>query len=316
MGSAAAVEVNHLSFSYRNRSGERQALKEVSFAVQKGQTFGLLGPNGSGKTTLFRTLSTFFPIQSGRIKILGTDLAENPQEVRKHIGVVFQSPALDKKLTVFENLKHQGHLYGLSGSTLRERIQNALERVGLADRARELASELSGGLQRRAELAKGLLHHPQLLLLDEPSTGLDPGARKDVWNYLKELKKEKGTTILLTTHWMEEAERCDHLAIMNEGTLVAEGTPKTLKNDIGGDVISIETDDPELLAQKIREKFGGDPRVVDGTLRIERPQGHQFIPQLVEAFPGLICSTTLGKPTLEDVFIHQTGHKFWKEAQS
>jgi ABC-2 type transport system ATP-binding protein len=231
--------------------------------------------------------------------------------VRRDLGVVFQAPGLDKKLTVRENLKHQGHLYGMSGTTLVDRIETILSRLALTDRGNDLVETLSGGLKRRVEVAKGLLHKPKLLLLDEPSTGLDPGARRDLWDYLGELKKSERMTIIVTTHLMEEAEKCDRVAILNEGNLVALGTPAALKSEIGGDVISVETPNPEGLRGEIEKKFSARAQVVDGVLRIERANGHEFIPQLVSAFPGQITSVTLGKPTLEDVFVKHTGHRLF-----
>jgi ABC-2 type transport system ATP-binding protein len=306
--SGPAITIAELEFAY----GERKVLRGLSFEVHTGEIFGLLGPNGSGKTTTFKILSTFFSVAAGKVQIFGTDPGVDPATTRRDLGVVFQSPSLDKRLTVRENLRHQGHLYGLSGSELEERIVEQLEHAGLAARADDVVHELSGGLQRRAELAKGLLHRPKLLILDEPSTGLDPAARIDLWKTLNDLKSQ-GTTILLTTHLMEEAQRCDRLAILHEGNVVALGSPDELTGAIGGDVLSVECSTPEAMAQKVQEKFGGTPVVVDGTLRIERPDAHSFIPQLVEAFPGSFSSLTLSKPTLEDVFIRKTGHKFWRE---
>src|SRR5947207_969151 len=192
---------------------------------------------------------------AGRTLILGFDGARDPNNLRRHIGVVFQAQSIDLKLTAAENLRHQGHLYGLRGGALRTRIEEMLERVGLADRAREKAETFSGGMQRRLELAKGLLHHPQVLLLDEPTTGLDPGARRDLWQYLRILRDEEHVSVLVTTHLMEEAERCDRLAIMNEGNLVALGTPAELKSEIGGDVILLDAaHDPGILADNIRAR--------------------------------------------------------------
>jgi ABC-2 type transport system ATP-binding protein len=188
-----------------------------------------------------------------------------------------------------------------------------LARVGLADRAREKAETFSGGMQRRLELAKGLLHHPSVLLLDEPTTGLDPGARRDLWQYLQTLRDEEKVTVIVTTHLMEEAEHCDRLAILNEGKLVALGTPAKLKHEIGGDVILLDTRDPEALAEKIRARFEVDAHVLDGQVRLERENGHRFITDVVETFPGEIEAISVSKPTLEDVFIHRTGHKFWTE---
>ena len=196
-----------------HRYGERTALNGVSFDVRPAELFGLLGPNGSGKTTLFRILSTLMVPVSGRATILGFDVARDPNGLRRRIGVVFQAQSIDVKLTAAENLTHQGHLYGLHGATLKARIHEMLSRVGLVDRADEKAETFSGGMQRRLELAKGLLHHPSVLLLDEPTTGLDPGARRDLWQYLAILRDEEKVTVIVTTHLMEEAERCDRLAI-------------------------------------------------------------------------------------------------------
>lgn len=308
------VVVDHLTHTYparRPSKVEWRALKGVSFSVAEGEIFGLLGPNGGGKTTTFNILSTFFAPTGGKAAVFGHDVATEASAVRERLGVVFQNPSLDKKLTVWENLRHQGHLYDLQGQDLEKRIEGMLDRVRLLDRAHDLVEVLSGGLRRRVELAKGLLHRPGLLLLDEPSTGLDPGARRDLWDYLKELKSREKMTMVVTTHLMEEAEKCDRVAILNKGELVAIGTPNALKSQIGGDIIAIETADPEELSRDIQKKFGGSPKVVDGILRLERDKGHEFIPQLVSAFPGRIISVTLGKPTLEDVFIRQTGHRFW-----
>jgi ABC-2 type transport system ATP-binding protein len=304
------IQIEQLSHRY----GERAALDEVSFTVNAAEIFGLLGPNGSGKTTLFRILSTLMLPSSGSARVMGFDAAQSPADVRRQIGVVFQAQSIDVKLTAAENLWHQGHLYGMSGAALDRRIQEVLEHVGLEDRARERTQTFSGGMQRRVELAKGLLHRPSVLLLDEPTTGLDPGARRDLWQYLKSLREHEQVTVLITTHLMEEAERCDRLAILNEGRLVALGTPAALKSEIGGDVILLEARDPESLARRITERFGGSPAVLDGKVRLERQHGHRFVTDVVEAFPGEIEAMSVSKPTLEDVFIDRTGHRFWTEA--
>jgi ABC-2 type transport system ATP-binding protein len=300
------IQIQNLSHRY----GERAALAGVSLEVNAGEIFGFLGPNGSGKTTLFRILSTLMTPADGTVLIDGLDLRTARDAIRRHIGVVFQSPSLDKQLTAEENLRHHGHLYGLRGSELERRIDEMLGRVGLAERPRELVGRFSGGMRRRVELAKGLLTRPRILLLDEPSTGLDPGARIDLWRYLCNIRDESGVTILVTTHLMDEAEHCDRLAIMDGGTLAACDTPAALKSRIGADVITLSTDDPATLATAVRERFGVDAEQIDSTVRIERERGHEFIPQLVEAFVGRIRSVSLGKPTLEDVFIHVTGHGF------
>ncbi len=312
MTTPTVVQVESLIHEY----GTRRALDGVDFSVNAGEIFGLLGPNGGGKTTLFRILSTLLRPTRGRALVLGRDTTRQAHEVRDGIGVVFQSPALDRKLTVRENLETQGRLYGLRGAELREAAAEMLRRVRLADRADDRVETLSGGLMRRAEVAKGLLHRPRLLLLDEPSTGLDPGARSDLWEQLHELRDRDGVTILLTTHLMEEAERCDRLAILSRGRLVACGTPRGLKAEIGGDVIAIASPDPAALREEVERRFGGPVTVVDGTLRLERPRGHELIPKIVDAFPGRIDSVTIGHPTLLDVFIHKTGHRFWGEEES
>jgi ABC-2 type transport system ATP-binding protein len=302
----AAIEVRDLDFSY----GDRQALHAVEFAIARGEIFGFLGPNGGGKSTLFRLLSTLVPIQSGNARILGYDLRGATQALRRKIGVVFQSPSLDGKLTVAENLAIHGNLYGIRGAQLKERSRAMLTRLDVADRSGDLAERLSGGLRRRVELAKALLHEPELLLLDEPSTGLDPAARRDFFNLLARLRGSDGVTIVLTTHYMEEAERCDRIGILDQGRLVALAPPGELKQRVGGDVMVISATAPEALAQKISRKFQINAALVDGTLRIERPRGHELVARLVDEFGGEIESVTFGRPTLEDVFVHLTGHRF------
>ena len=296
-----------------HRYGDRAALNGVSFDVQHAELFGLLGPNGSGKTTLFRILSTLMIPVGGHARIMGFDVARDPNSLRRQIGVVFQAQSIDVKLSAAENLWHQGHLYGLHGAALKSRIVEMLGRVGLEDRANEKAETFSGGMQRRLELAKGLLHHPSVLLLDEPTTGLDPGARRDLWQYLAILRDEERVTMIVTTHLMEEAERCDRLAILNEGKVVALGTPDELKHEIGGDVILLDTKNPDSLAERIRGRFHLDAQVLHAQVRIERENGHRFITDVVEAFPGEIEAISVSKPTLEDVFIHRTGHRFWTQ---
>lgn len=302
----SAVELESVEFSY----AKRKALHGVSFRVAEGQTTALLGPNGGGKTTIFKILSTLMHPESGTVRVAGHDLVATPLEVRRSIGVVFQGSSLDSELTASENLVHQGHLYGLRGQTLRTRIDYLFDRFGLSDRRNELAKSLSGGLRRRIELAKALLHLPKIVLLDEPTTGLDPNVRAEFWSYLLDLKEQDGLTILLTTHSLEEAERCDHLIILSEGVVVASGSPESLKDKIGGEVIVVECADPNDLALKIQQRFGFEPSVVDGVLRIERGDGHRFVGEIMESFSGSIQSLTVSRPTLEDVFISETGHRF------
>jgi ABC-2 type transport system ATP-binding protein len=297
------ILAENLSHQY----GSRVALSNVSFEVNAGEIFGLLGPNGGGKSTLFRILSTMMAPTGGRAEVAGHDVARDPAAVRRSIGVVFQTQSLDKALTVAENLRAQGHMYGLSGPKLRERMEQVVERLGLADRRNDLVETLSGGLKRRVEIAKGLLHRPVVLLMDEASTGLDPGARRDLWQYVEELRSREGVTILLTTHILDEADRCDRLALLHQGKVVAEGTPAQLRSRIGGDVVVLEAADSAALARQIETRFGLKPSVMDGVLRVEIANGHRFITEVVEAFPGAIDSVGLHKPTLEDVFVRETG---------
>jgi ABC-2 type transport system ATP-binding protein len=307
------IELDRLSHSY----GDRLALDDLSFAVQPAEIFGLLGPNGSGKTTLFRILSTLMVPSGGVARIQGFDVAREPNRARQQTGIVFQARSLDLKLTVGENLKHQGHLYGLRGEVLKARSQEVLRRVALSDRSQDYVETLSGGMQRRVELAKGLIHSPAVLLLDEPSTGLDPGARRDMWQYLRTLRDQEGVTILVTTHLMEEAEHCDRLAILNQGKLVALGSPAQLKSAIGGDVVLFETASEEAarsVAERMSGRFAVRPTVMGRTVRLEHPEGHRLVTSVVEAFPGEIDAISVARPSLEDVFIQRTGHRFWTDA--
>jgi ABC-2 type transport system ATP-binding protein len=297
------IQVENLTHRY----GDRTALSNVSFEVKKGEVFGLLGPNGGGKSTLFRILSTMMVPGSGRAVIAGHDVVREPAAVRKQVGVVFQTQSLDKALTVSENLRAQGHLHGLSGAELRTRMEAAMERLGLEERRNDLVETLSGGLRRRVEIAKALLHRPQVLLMDEASTGLDPSARRDLSRHVDNLRQKEGVTILLTTHILEEADRCDRLVLLHQGNIVAQGTPGELRSRIGGDVVVLETADSQGLARQIAQKFPVQTSVMDGQVRVEIKDGHRFITDVVEAFPGTIDSVGLHKPTLEDVFVRETG---------
>jgi ABC-2 type transport system ATP-binding protein len=309
MSSPFAVSIDNLAHRY----GERLAVRNLTLTVPVGEIFALLGPNGSGKTTLFRVLSTLLPAQQGQVFVFGHDLSIAPVKAQAQMGVVFQSPGVDRKLTVSENLRHHGRLYGLGGAALRTRCGDMLDRLGLAERARDYVETLSGGLRRRVELAQAMLHQPRMLLMDEPSTGLDPGARSDVWQYLQQIRQEDGVTVVLTTHLLDEAERADRIGIMHNGELVALDTPATLQASVGGDAITIKTTDPKQLCSAISQQFDCDVSVVDGTVRLEQPQGHEWVPRLVESFGQEIDAITIGKPTLEDVFIDRTGHQFWKD---
>jgi len=304
--SQIAVDIDKVGYAY----GSAVALHEVSFRVPRGEIFGLLGPNGGGKSTLFRLLSTLVAMQRGTVHVFGRDLRRERAQVRPSMGVVFQSPALDGKLSVEENLRHQGHLYGLRGAVLRERIDRSLQRFRLSDRRGQRTEFLSGGLQRRVELAKSLLHAPQLLVLDEPSTGLDPGARHDLWSQLEEVRAQDGVTVLMTTHILEEAEGCDQVAILDQGHLVVTGAPQALEAQLGGDVISIRASDLRDVAAQIDERFGVRCRQVGGRLRIQHPEGAALLQQIVQHCGAALDAVTLARPTLEDVFIQYTGREF------
>ena len=300
-----AVETKNLVHRY----GERSALNKLDLTVAPGQIFALLGPNGGGKTTLFRILATLLRPTDGQARVMGFDVRESPHDVRRRIGVMFQSPSVDKKLTVAENLRHHGHLYGLSGRTLSDRTGEVLATIGLVDRAGERVEKLSGGLMRRVEIAKSLMHRPKVLLLDEPSVGLDPHARLALRDQLEELRQSWGVTCLLTTHLMDEAETCDMVGIIDEGVLVACGTPSDLRSSIEGDVVTVTSNKAPALREDIRSRFGADAQLLGDTLRIEHKRGHELATQLADAFGDALLTVTVGRPTLNDVFVKRTGHR-------
>ena len=293
--------------------GARAALDGVTLEVNEGEIFALLGPNGGGKTTLFRILSTLLRPTSGSASVCGHDVETASAAVRSSLGVVFQSPSLDDQLTVAENLRYGGNLYGLHGARLQKLLVEMAEALRVADRLGDRVKDLSGGLQRRVEIAKSLLPRPRVLLLDEPSTGLDPSARIDLWNILGQVRAKFGTTVVLTTHLMDEAERCDRVAILSHGKMIACGTPDTLRATVGGDVLVIEAKDPGALAGQLRERFGWNAVVQHGSVRVEIPHAHEEAVRAVGAFPGAIQLVRAGRPTLEDVFVHMTGERLEEE---
>lgn len=308
-GQSIAISASNLVKSF----GERRALDGISLEVWRGELFCLLGPNGGGKSTLFRVLATLLLPDSGTADIAGHDVVTAAAEVRARLGVVFQSPSLDGKLTILENLRCGGALYGLRGAELESRITEATKALHLADRLHDLVETLSGGLQRRAEIAKCLLIRPEVLLLDEPSTGLDPGARLDLWAALEQLRSEHGVTALCTTHLMEEASRADRVGIVSAGKLVALGTPEELTAAIGGDVISLgvsKETGADQLATIITAKMGIPASVVEGEVRIEHTDAYALAARLAGEFPKEITSLRIARPTLEDVFIARTGRLF------
>lgn len=300
-----AVQIEDVGYRY----GQRVALSGVSLEIAAGEIFGLLGPNGSGKSTLFKLLSTLVPLQEGSIRVQGHDVARDPGAVRRQIGVVFQHPALDKHLTVLENLRYHARLFGLSGAQITRRAGELLERFGLADRAGEIVSTLSGGMRRKVELIKALLPRPRVLILDEPSTGLDVNARLDLRNTLETLRKSGDLTVILTTHLMDEADHCDRLAVLDGGRVLKTATPEALKDEIGGDVITVGGSNLEALEIAVRERLNLSPSRLHDRIRFERPQAHLFVPELITALPGLIDTVSIGRPTLDDVFVHLTGRQ-------
>jgi len=301
--SHAAVDIQGVTHRY----GEHRALRDVTFQVAPGALYGLLGPNGSGKTTLFRILSTLMPPSEGHAAVFGMDTTRQADAVRKRIGVVFQDEALDEALTVRENLRFQGALYGLHGAALHDRIEALLGQLGVADRADDSVEALSGGLRRRADLARGLLHRPDLLLLDEPTSGLDPAARRTFWTAVERLQEANGTTLLLATHLMDEAERCDRVGILSDGDLVADGTPTALKDDLGNETLWLETESPSRLRDRIEAQFGVSTRIVGSLVQVAPTDPPAFLSGLYEAMGDRIRSATIRTPTLEDVFMVHAG---------
>ena len=289
--------------------GEHTALRGVDLDIKAGRVFALLGPNGSGKTTLFRILCTLLPIQQGQVRVGGFDSGEQPLRVREQIGIVFQSPSLDMKLTVDENIACQGALYGIHGAELQQRRDALLKQLDLVDRRSDRCQVLSGGLKRRVELAKGMLHRPRLLLLDEPSSGLDPAARLKLWTAIREMA-DQGMAVLLTTHLLEEADKADDIAIMSQGKLIAEGSPGELRAEMGEGVITIVADDAARAEKSLRSELGLAPQRLHHQLRLKVDSPAKMLPLIVETLGDQAQSINIGRPTLEDVFIAKTGEAF------
>jgi ABC-2 type transport system ATP-binding protein len=309
---SAAVETHDLGRNF----GPRAALSGVTLSIQAGEMFALLGPNGSGKTTLFRILSTLLAPSAGTARVGGCDVVGEAMAVRHQIGVVFQSPALDPQLTVEENLRCAGSLYGLRGADLVARLRSASEALGLSDRLADRVQSLSGGLQRRVEIAKCLLPRPRVLLLDEPSTGLDPAAREGLRATLERVRRESEVTVVMTTHLLEEAERCDRVAILHRGRLVACETPAELRGRLGTDVAVVSGPEPEALAARVREMFGWPLSVRGERLRVEVPAGGDAAGRLVSALGAAADTVAVGRPTLEDVFLDLTGEPLRGEEEA
>ena len=308
----AALVIRDLAHTY----GEHRALGGLSFEVQPGELFGLLGPNGSGKTTLFRIVTTLMPASSGSAAVFGHETTDERAAVRRSLGVVFQQPALDAELTVRENLRFHGVLVGLGGADLEHRIDSLLDHFGLGDRHGERVKTLSGGLARRADLARGLLHRPPLLLLDEPTTGLDPTARRELWAALARLQRDEGTTVVMATHLMEEAERCDRVAILDRGRLVALGEPATLAADLGAETLWLESKQPEALTDALATRLGLNSRRIGDAVLVETDDAPDALSRVYAALPDLIESATVRRPTLDDVFAARTGASFDRQLVS
>lgn len=289
------------------RFGELEAVKGVSFSVKEGEIFGFLGPNGAGKTTTINILCTLLKPTDGQAKVNGYDVIKERSQVRQSIGLVFQEPALDDYLTAEQNLRFHGYAYGIPKNVLEPRLKELLEMMELWDRRKGKINTYSGGMKRRLEIARGLLHHPRVLFLDEPTLGLDPQTRRRIWDYIHDLRKRENLAIFMTTHYMDEAENCDRIAIIDYGRTVALDTLEKLKDGVGGDVISIKTEDDEEAVRLLEGQYKFKPGIENGIISFTVPHGEEFLPKFVSGFPLRLLSIGLRRPTLEDVFLKLTG---------
>jgi len=299
------IEVENLS----RRFGKIEAVKEVSFAIEEGEIFGFLGPNGAGKTTTINMLCTLLRPGSGTARVNGFDVASQRSDVRRSIGLVFQQSTLDESLSAEQNLRFHGYAYGMPAAQREQRMRDLLTLVELHDRRKGRVRTFSGGMKRRLEIARGLLHLPRVLFLDEPTLGLDPQTRKHIWDYLHDLRQRENLTIFLTTHYMDEAENCGRIAVIDHGRIVAMDTPDGLKNAVGGDLVVFSTADTQAAAQIVRDRYHVEPQVQDGQVRFHVTSGERFLPDFVRDFPQRLLSVGLRRPTLEDVFLSLTGHE-------
>ncbi len=290
------------------RYGDRVAVDKLCFTVARGEVLGFLGPNGAGKTTAFSMLAGTLAADAGSIVLDGERMTPGARALRARMGVVFQHPSVDAKLTARENLAMGASLYGLVGRDAKDRVSWGLDLVGLGDRADDLVETYSGGMRRRLELARVLLHRPEVVLLDEPTQGLDVGATRRIWTQLLDLRKRESITILLTTHSPEEAEHCDRIVVLDKGRSIASGSPDELRAKVGGDVITIEAAEPEALVADLKARLGIDAKVVDDKVVFKQLRAHEAIPRLVEAFPdGRLRSVGMRAASIGDVFLELTG---------
>jgi ABC-2 type transport system ATP-binding protein len=293
----------------RRRFGKLEAVKGVSFEVPPGEVFGFLGPNGAGKTTTISMLCTLLRPTGGRATVNGFDIVRERSDVRRSIGLVFQQSTLDEVLTAEQNLRFHAYAYGVSGDVREGRIRELLSLVELSERRGSRVKTFSGGMKRRLEIARGLLHHPRVLFLDEPTLGLDPQTRRRIWEYLAELRAREGLTIFLTTHYMDEAEQADRIAVIDHGQIVALDTPARLKGVVGGDLITIATADGDAAVAELRSRYALDPAESNGSVTFQVPAGEAFLPEFVRSFGQPLEAVGVRRPTLDDVFLHLTGHE-------
>jgi ABC-2 type transport system ATP-binding protein len=297
------------------RFGSVEAVRGIDLEVRRGEIFGFLGPNGAGKSTTINILCTLLRPTAGSASVAGYDVVRQPNEVRSRLGLVFQDPSLDVQLTARENLAFHAVLYGVPAAERARRIADVLEMVQLTDRADSMVLTYSGGMKRRLEIARGMLHTPEVLFLDEPTIGLDTQTRRHIWGYLNELPK-RGVTIFMTTHYMEEAEYCDRIAIIDHGKIQAVDTPEKLKGMVGGDVVTLTTADDARAAPLVSEIAGAPATASDGALRVEVANGAAFVPRLVRELPVEVTSVAFRRPSLDDVFLKLTGHTIRAEEAS
>jgi ABC-2 type transport system ATP-binding protein len=290
------------------RYGELEAVRGIDLEVQHGEIFGFLGPNGAGKSTTISILCTLLTPSAGTARVAGVDVVQDPARVRQRIGLVFQDPSLDDQLTGRENLEFHAWIYSVPAAERGPRIDEMLALLQLTERAGSPVKTYSGGMKRRLEIARGMLHQPQVLFLDEPTLGLDPQTRQSIWKHLNELRDNKGITIFMTTHYMDEAEYCDRIAIIDRGKIVAQGTPDELKAMVGGDVVTITSSRPDAAAAEIEKVLGVTPIRDNGSLRMEVPDAKVFVPRLVRELKAPVDTVTLRRPSLDDVFLKLTGH--------